>query len=33
VWNKNLTRFYYKEKTKTKQSYDKKHTQNLCWID
>jgi hypothetical protein len=28
--NKNLTRLYYKEKTKTKQSYDKKHTENLC---
>jgi len=24
VWNKNLTRFYYKEETKTKHDYDKK---------
>jgi hypothetical protein len=28
--NKNLTRFYYKNETKTKQGYDKKNTQNWC---
>jgi hypothetical protein len=28
VHNKNPTRFYYKEKIKTKQGYDKKHIQN-----
>jgi len=28
VRNKNPTRFYHKEKIKTKQGYDKKHIQN-----